>query len=52
MAILLVVISVYLINGYWWLLCYKLLLVIMCYIMTIGDYCIINYCWKFYVIIS
>jgi len=37
-------ISGYCINGYWWLLYYKLLLVIICYITTIGDYSIINYC--------
>ncbi len=50
--ILLVVIDSYFINGYQLLLYYKLLLVIICYITTIGDYCIINYCWIFYVIIS
>jgi len=42
MAILLMVIGDYL-----WLLYYKLLLVIICYILTIGDYFIINYCWYF-----
>jgi hypothetical protein len=45
-------ISSYFINGYQWLLYYKLLLVIICYITTIDDYCIINYCWILYVIIS
>jgi hypothetical protein len=50
--ILLVVIDGYFINGYYWLLYYKLLSVIICYITTIGDYCIINYCWILYVIIS
>jgi hypothetical protein len=30
---------------------YKLLLVISCYITTIDDYFIINYCWLFYVIL-
>jgi hypothetical protein len=42
----------YSINGYLWLLYYKLLLVIVSYITTIGDYCIRIYCWIFYVIIS
>jgi hypothetical protein len=42
-------INCYCINGY---LYYKLLLIIICYITTISDYCIINYCWIFYVIIS
>jgi hypothetical protein len=49
---MLVVIGGYFINGYQWLLYYKLLLVIICYITTIADYCIINYCLIFYVIIS
>ncbi len=49
---LLMAISAYFINGYQWLFYYKLLFVTICYIMTIGDYCIINYCWIFYVIIS
>ncbi len=40
------------IDGYWWLFYYKLLLVIICYIKTTGDYSIINSCWTFYVIIS
>jgi hypothetical protein len=40
---------VYSINGYWWLFYYKLLLVIICYVTTIGDYFIINYCWILYV---
>jgi len=52
MAILLVVINDYFINVYCWLLYYKLLLVIICYIITISDYSIINYCLIFYVIIS
>jgi len=59
-VILLMAISGYFINGYWWLFhckplviidgyfingyCIMLLLVITCYIATIGDYCIINYC--------
>ncbi len=42
----------YFISGYQWLLYYKLLLVIIHYIMTIGDYCFINYFWILYVIIS
>ncbi len=46
------VINDYFINGQWQLLYYKLLLVIIYYITTIGDYSIINYCWIFYVIIS
>jgi hypothetical protein len=46
MAILLVGISGYFINDYWWLL-----MVIPNYIMTIGGYCIISYCWLFYVIL-
>ncbi len=33
----------YFINGYWWLLYYKLLFIILCYITTIGDYSIIIY---------
>jgi hypothetical protein len=49
---LLVAINGYFINGYWWLWYYKLLLVIICYNTTIGDYFIINDCWIFYVIIS
>jgi hypothetical protein len=49
MGIILVAINGYFINGHWWLLYYKLLLVIICHIMTIGDYFIINYCWIFYV---
>ncbi len=40
------------IGAYQWLLYNKLLLVIICYFTTIGDYCIINYCMIFYVIIS
>jgi len=36
-------ISGYFGNGYWWLLYYKLLLVIISYITTIGDYFILNY---------
>jgi len=52
MVIILVPISGYFINGYWWLLYYKLMLVIICFITTIGDCSIINYCWIFYVIIS
>jgi len=51
-VITLMTIDDYYINGYWWLLYYKLLLVIICYIMTIDVYYIINYCWIFYVIIS
>ncbi len=50
--ILLMVIDDYFINGYQWLLHYKLLLIIICYITTINDYCVINYFWIFYVIIS
>ncbi len=38
------VIGGYFINGYQWLLMVILLMVIICYITTIGDYCIINYC--------
>jgi hypothetical protein len=34
-----VAIGGYFINGYWWLL------------VVIDDYCIINHCWIFYVII-
>jgi hypothetical protein len=44
MAIILVAIGGYFIHGYWCLLYYKLLLVISCYITTIDDYFIINYC--------
>jgi hypothetical protein len=44
------VISGYSIVNRWWLLYYKLLMVIICYITTISDYSIINYCWIFYVI--
>jgi hypothetical protein len=50
-GILLVTIDGYFINGCWWLLYYKLLLVIICYIMTIGDYFIINYFSILYVIL-
>jgi hypothetical protein len=39
---LLVVINGYLINDYW-----CLFLVILDYIMTIGGYYILNYCWIF-----
>jgi len=54
------------INGYWWLFYCKplvvilllaidgycwLLVVIFCYITTIGGYYIISYCWLFYVIL-
>jgi hypothetical protein len=46
------VVGGYFMNGYEWLLYYKLLLVIICYITTIDDYCIINYCLILYVIIS
>jgi hypothetical protein len=46
----------YSIVNHWWLLMVNLLMVIsgycimsffviICYIMTIGDYFIINYCW-------
>jgi hypothetical protein len=57
MIILLEVIGVYFIADillvvysrlyydYWWLLYYKLLFIILCYITTIGDYFIISYCW-------
>jgi hypothetical protein len=34
----------YFIGAYRWLLYYKVLLVILCYITTIGDYFIIKYC--------
>ncbi len=43
----LVVIGGYSINGYWWILVVInviILVVTICYIMTIGDYSIINYC--------
>ncbi len=33
----------YFINGYQWLLCCKLLLINICYIMTIGDYYVVGY---------
>jgi len=46
------VILLMIINGYCWLLYYKLLLVIICYITTIGDYCIIMFFLIFYVIMS
>ncbi len=47
-------------NGYWWysivnawwLFYWWLLMVMICYIRTIEDYYIINYCQIFYVIIS
>jgi hypothetical protein len=52
MVILLLTISGYFINGHWWSLYYKLLLVIIYYITAISDYSIINYCWIFYVIVS
>jgi hypothetical protein len=44
MIIMLMVISGYFINGYWWLFHCKSLVVIICNIVTISDYCIINYC--------
>jgi hypothetical protein len=44
---LLIIIILVVIDGYWWLLYYKLLFVILCYIMTVSDYSIIIYCWKF-----
>jgi hypothetical protein len=50
--LLLVDIDGYFINGYEWLLHYKLLFFIICYITTIGDYCIIDDCLIFYVIMS
>ncbi len=59
MTILLMTIGGYFINGYsklyydyWRLLYYKLLLVILCYSTTIGEYCFISYCWLFYVILG
>jgi hypothetical protein len=42
--LLLMTIDGYSINDYWSILYYKLLLIILCYIMTVGDYFIINYC--------
>ncbi len=54
---ILVVINGHYISGYWWLFhwwlfYWWLLLVIICYIMIINDYLIINYCRIFYVMIS
>jgi len=43
MAILLVAINGYFINGYWQLFYWWLLMVILNYITTIGGYYIINY---------
>jgi len=43
MAILLVAINGYFINGYWRLFYWWLLMVILNYITTIGGYYIINY---------
>jgi len=55
-GITLVVIGGYFSNGYWWLFHCKplvvILLAILCYTTTIGDYYIINYCLIFYVIVS
>jgi len=42
-AILLMTIGGYFINGYWWLLVTILLMVIGGYIITIGGYCTISY---------
>jgi hypothetical protein len=55
-AILLVIIGDYLLvdingdfmNGYWYLFYWWLLVVILSYILTINDFCIISYCWLFY----
>jgi hypothetical protein len=49
MPILLVGISGYFINGYWWLLYYKLLLAIRCYITIIDDYYIVGYFKLFFI---
>ncbi len=43
MAIILEAISGYFINGYYWIFYWWLFLVILGYIMTIGDYSIISY---------
>jgi hypothetical protein len=45
----------YFINVYWWVFHYKPLVVILLVVIlliVINDYCIISYCWIFYVIIS
>jgi hypothetical protein len=52
MVILLKVIGGYSINGYFIGEYWCLLMVIICYIATISDYYIINYCLIFYVIVS
>jgi len=46
MAIILVFIDDYFINGYWWLL-----VIILGYIMSISAYCIMSLCCLFYVIL-
>jgi hypothetical protein len=45
-AILLVPIGGYSINGYWWLVYWCLLVAIL--LMAIGGYCIGGYWWLFY----
>jgi hypothetical protein len=46
------IIDAYFIDGYQWLLYYKLFLVIICYIISIIHYFIVNYFFMLCVIIS
>jgi hypothetical protein len=50
MVILLMVIGGHFIDSYWWLFCYKPLVVIDGYILlkVINGYCVINYFWLLY----
>jgi hypothetical protein len=52
-GIILVAIVWYYINDYWWLFCYKQLVVIDgILLMVINGYCIISYCWFLYDILQ
>jgi len=42
------VISGYYINGYWWILMFINVIILV----VIGGYCIISYCWFLYVILQ
>jgi hypothetical protein len=52
MAIILMVIGGYFINGYWWLFRCKHWWLLMAILMVINGYCIISYCWLLYVILQ
>jgi len=61
-VVILMAIGGYSVVSHWWLFHWLLLMPILlmiisgyciiCYITTIGDCCIINYCWIFLFIIS